>query len=217
MKSNYNNLKFNNPKRSVLEEIGNAVTHGVGSAFSIVALILMLNSSKNSLQTVYSIIYFLGMFLSFTSSTIYHSFKHGLKVKRLFRRFDYCSIYLLIGATFAPILLGFIGGTVGLVFFIAQWAIIATGITFFAIFSPSRLRPLHMTLYFTLGWCGIIFLPAMLSSLPLFCCVLGGGIIYSLGIIPFAMKKKCAHFIWHFFVLAGAVTQWIGIFLAIYN
>ena len=31
------------PKRSILEEIGNSITHGVGSIFSIVALILMLD------------------------------------------------------------------------------------------------------------------------------------------------------------------------------
>ena len=46
--------------------------------------------------------------------------------------------------------------------------------------------------------------------------ILGGGVIYSLGIIPFALKKKVSHFIWHFFVLAGAVVQWVGIYLTIY-
>ena len=30
------------PKRSVLEEIGNSITHGVGTIFAIVALILMI-------------------------------------------------------------------------------------------------------------------------------------------------------------------------------
>ena len=32
----------NPPKRSLLEEIGNAVSHGVGAAFAIVAIVLML-------------------------------------------------------------------------------------------------------------------------------------------------------------------------------
>ena len=34
----------------------------------------------------------------------------GSAAKRVFRRFDYTSIYLLIGGTFAPILLAHIGG-----------------------------------------------------------------------------------------------------------
>ena len=46
--------------------------------------------------------------------------------------------------------------------------------------------------------------------------ILGGGIIYSLGIIPFAMKTRVAHFIWHFFVLCGAVVQWVGVYIYIY-
>ena len=50
----------------------------------------------------------------------------------------------------------------------------------------------------------------------LFGLILGGGVIYSLGVIPFTMKKNVAHFIWHFFVLGGAVVQWIGIYLVIY-
>ena len=120
-------------------------------------------------------------------------------------------------ATFAPILLSYVGGTFGIVFFIVQWAVIITGITLVAVFGPARLKFIHMPLYLVLGWCGILFLPQMLKSDPWFAFyILGGGIIYSLGIIPFVMKTKVAHFIWHFFVLAGAVVQWVGVYLYIY-
>ena len=77
----------NPPRRSVLEEIGNATTHGVGAAFAIVAFILMLNHASTTLEKVSSYIYFFGLFFMFTISCIYHSFKYGLKVKRIFRRF----------------------------------------------------------------------------------------------------------------------------------
>ena len=46
--------------------------------------------------------------------------------------------------------------------------------------------------------------------------ILSGGITYSLGIVPFIIDKKVSHFIWHFFVIAGAVIQWVGIYLYIY-
>ena len=55
------------------------------------------------------------------------------------------------------------------------------------------------------------------DSLPLFFFMLGGGLLYTLGIIPFAIRKKGAHFIWHFFVLFGAVTHWFGIYLFLYR
>lgn len=209
--------KSNMPYRSILEEIGNAITHGVGSVLSIIAFILMLISSTNMNERIGGIIYFIGLFTLFTMSCLYHAFPYASKVKRVFRRFDYLSIYLLIGATFAPILLEYIGGTLGVIFFIIQWVIIILGVTFVAIFGPSKLKIIHIILYFILGWSGLIFLPQMIKSdLGFFFYILGGGIIYSLGIIPFAINKKTAHFIWHFFVLVGAIVQWLGIYLYIY-
>ncbi len=223
LKENYNSLDkidekaINVPHRSVLEEIGNAVTHGVGSLFSIFALIMMLIKQDSSIKLVSAFVYFFGMFFMFTMSCLYHSFKYGSKVKTLFRRFDYTSIYLLIGSTFAPILLVYIGGTYGIVFFIIQWIIIITGIVLVCVFGPHRLRFIHMPLYLLLGWSGLMFLPRMIQDdWQLFLFILGGGIVYTLGVIPFAIKKKVAHFIWHFFVLIGAIIHWIGIFLYIF-
>lgn len=223
IKENYLSLEsveervINVPHRSILEEIGNAVTHGVGSLFSIFVLILMLIKQDSSVKLISAFVYFFGMFFMFTMSCLYHSFKYGLKVKTLFRRFDYTSIYLLIGSTFAPILLIYIGGTYGIVFFIVQWVIIVTGIVLVCVFGPHRLRFIHMPLYLLLGWSGLMFLPRMLQNdLKLFLFILGGGIVYTLGVIPFAIKKKTAHFIWHFFVLFGAVIHWLGIFLYIF-
>lgn len=207
----------NPPYRHVLEEIGNAVTHGVGSLFAVAAFLLMLLASDSFADKFSTYIYGIGMIILFTMSCLYHAFPYGSTVKRIFRRFDYSSIYLLIGATYTPILLSYLGGVKGIVFCAIQWAIICTGITFIGIFGPAKLKWLHMPLYFILGWCGIIFLPYMIQhDFILFLYILGGGIVYCLGIIPFAMNKKVSHFIWHFFVLAGAIVQWLGIYFYIY-
>ena len=198
------NYKQVMPRRGILEEIGNAVTHGVGSLFSILALILMLINSETSVEIISSIIYFIGMFMMFTMSCLYHSFKTESKVKRLFRRFDYLSTYLLIGATYTPILLCFIGGILGFIMCSIQWIIIIFGVTMIGVFGPNKIKWLHFTLYIILGWCGVLFLPKLIKDLAFFLLILGGGIIYTLGLIPFKLNKKIAHFIWHFFVLFGA-------------
>lgn len=205
------------PKRAVLEEIGNAVTHGVGALFAIFAYVMMIISAAEPLEYVSASIYFFGMLMMFTMSCLYHAFAHGSAVKRLFRRFDYTGIYLLIGATFAPVLLCEIGDIFGWVFFIVQWAVIITGIVFISIFGVGRLRILHMSLYITLGWSALILLPMLIKDqFALAMWILAGGIAYSLGLIPFSMKSKAAHFIWHFFVLAGAVLQWVGIYIHVF-
>lgn len=207
----------NPPKRSVKEEVGNAISHGVGALFALLAILLMLTASKSAVEVFSATVYFVGMFLTFTISCLYHSFRYGSRVKRLFRRLDYLSIYLLIGATFAPILLSCVGGTAGLVFFCAQWAVIFVGVTLISIFGTHKLRPLHFTLYFILGWSGLMLIPQMIAhSWVLFACVLGGGVIYTLGIIPFFLNRRASHFVWHFFVLGGAVAQWLGIYIGIF-
>ena len=47
---------INPPKRSVLEEIGNAITHGLGAVFAIVAFILMLMQSDTPSEIASAII-----------------------------------------------------------------------------------------------------------------------------------------------------------------
>lgn len=205
------------PKRPVLQEIGNAVTHGAGAVFAIVSLILMLVAADSAAETVAACLYSGFMFITFTVSCLYHSFKHGTAVKRLFRRFDYSSIYLLIGATFAPILLAYFGDAFGITFFVIQWSVIAVGISLVAVFGPTRLRFIHIPLYVVLGWSALMLLPRMMAGeFYMAMWILAGGVVYSVGIIPYAIKYRASHFIWHFFVLAGAVVQWIGIYVYLY-
>ena len=90
-------------------------------------------------------------------------------------------------------------------------------ITFVAVFGPGRPKALHPVLFVVLGWCGLVFLPRLVrENLPLFLTTLAGGIIYTVGVIPFALKRSGAHFLWHFFVFFGAAVHWIGIYLFLY-
>ena len=205
------------PRRSVLEEVGNAVTHGVGALLSIAGAVLLLVRAKTGVQITAAIIYGFCLIMMFLMSCLYHSFRWGSTVKRVWRRFDYISIYLLIGGTFTPLWLLYWGGIWGTVLCIAEWVIIVTGITLIGVFGPEKARRIHMAMYLVLGWCGLIFLPRMIKQdIPLFIFILGGGLLYTLGIIPFALKRKGAHFIWHFFVLFGAIAHWFGIYLYLY-
>ena len=126
-------------------------------------------------------------------------------------------LYGVIGATFAPVLLSCMGGAFGITFFIVQWAVIITGVTLVSVFGPTKLRFIHIPLYVILGWSALMLMPAMIAFdvwLALF--ILFGGIAYTLGIIPYAIKARVSHFIWHLFVLIGAAVQWVGIFVYIY-
>ena len=94
------------PVLTILEEVGNAITHGVGAVLALAGFILLLLKSDTGMKVMASCFYGISLFILMLMSCLYHSFKSGSKVKRIWRRFDYSSIYLLIGGTFAPLYLG---------------------------------------------------------------------------------------------------------------
>lgn len=208
----------NEPPRLTLgAEVFNAVSHGLGALGAAAALTLLLLRSHGGMELLASCVYGISMVLMMLMSCVYHAMPAGSGAKRVCRRFDYTSIYLLIGGTFAPILLLYLGGTVGIVLFCVQWAVILTGVTLVCVFGPGRWRALHFTLYFLIGWSGLMFLPRMYAQSPvLLGFIFAGGLAYTLGMIPFAGKKRYDHCVWHVFVLAGAALHFVGIYTQIY-
>lgn len=205
------------PRLTAGEEVFNAVSHGVGTGLAIAGLVLLLLRSDTPLKLTASLFYGISMVVMMLSSCIYHAMPTGSRIKRICRRFDYTSIYLLIGGTFAPILLVFLGNHVGITFFCIQWAVILFGVTLVAVFGPGKWRPLHFTLYFVIGWSGLLFLPTLYRAKPaLLLLIFLGGLAYTLGMIPFARQRKYDHCVWHVFVLLGALFHWFGIYNFLY-
>lgn len=205
------------PQLTAGEERFNAVSHGLGVLGAAAALTLLLVRSHGAMELLASCVYGISMVVMMLMSSIYHALPTGSRAKRICRRFDYTSIYLLIGGTFAPILLLYLGGKLGVTLFCVQWAVILAGVSLVCAFGPGRWRALHFTLYFLIGWSGLVFLPRMyLHSRTLLYFIFAGGLAYTLGMIPFAGKKKYDHCIWHVFVLAGAVLHFLGIYTQIY-
>lgn len=205
------------PRLTAGEEVFNAVSHGLGALGAAAALALLLLQSRGAAELLASCVYGISMVVMMLMSCVYHAMPAGSRAKRVLRRFDYTSIYLLIGGTFAPILLVYLGGAAGTALFCVQWAVILAGVALVMAFGPGRWRALHFTLYFLIGWSGLAFLPRMyLESRTLLGFIFAGGLAYTLGMIPFAGKRKYGHCVWHVFVLAGALLHWIGIYTQIY-
>lgn len=206
------------PHLSIGEEVFNAASHGAGALLAVAATVLMLLRSDTGARVMASCFYGISMMGMMLMSGIYHAMPTGSKAKRVLRRFDYTSIYLLIGGTFAPILLVYVGGRLGVTLFCVQWGVILAGVSLIMIFGPGRWRALHFTLYFVLGWSGIIMLPEFYANArELLWYILGGGLVYTLGMIPFARQRKYDHCVWHLFVLAAAALHWMGIYQWIYH
>ncbi len=200
------------------EEIANAVSHGIGAIFGLVALVLILLASQTWQEYLSGTIFSLAIFLLFISSTLYHAFPPSLGVKRLFKRFDHISIYLLIGASFAPLLIVVAEQPFGIIFFAVQWVIIILGIVFKAVFID-KLQVFHVVMFLLLGWSALLIM-GQFERLPTtaFYLTVWGGIAYSLGVVFYASSRKFkyAHFVWHLFVLTGVVLHFIANYGFIY-
>ena len=205
------------PRLTVGEEVFNAATHGAGALAAAAGMVLILLRAQPGLEVLAGCVYGISMVLMMAMSSLYHAMKSGSTAKRVCRRFDYISIYLLIGGSFAPIFLVYQGTALGITLFCIQWGIILLGMVLIAVFGPGRLRPLHYTLFFLIGWSGLMFIPDFYANnRPLLWFILMGGVVYTLGMIPFVRRRKYDHCVWHLFVLAGAALQWVGIYTCIY-
>ena len=65
------------PRLTVLEEVGNAVTHGVGAALAVIGFIFLMLKSDTGLKVIAACIYGMSLFFLMLMSCLYHSFKSG--------------------------------------------------------------------------------------------------------------------------------------------
>jgi hemolysin III len=202
--------------QSLGEEIANAISHGIGALFGIAALVLMLIKSNDGYDIFGSLVFGISMILLYTMSCLYHAFKKDTLVKRIFKRFDHISIYVLIGGTFAPLFIIAIDKPLGWIYLVLQWAIISVGIMFKAV-KINRFQVMHVIIFLGLGWSGLTLAPTLIETYPnVFYLILSGGIFYSVGVFFYATRFfKYSHFVWHIFVLLGTVSHFFAIYLYI--
>jgi hemolysin III len=203
------------------EEIFNAVSHIVGGAFGLAALITLLYFSRgNAIYSVATGVFSASIIILYTMSALYHFLPNGI-AKGVFRVFDHCTIYLLIAGTYTPYCLIALGATpFGLFILTCEWVLAAAGITMNAIAMNNKVvKALSMVMYVLMGWFIVISFKQLLAFLSpaSFWLLLLGGVAYTSGLIFFAFGKKVKYFhaIWHIFDLLGTVLQFTSILLMI--
>lgn len=211
------------PSYSTSEELINMISHIVGGAFGIVALVLCVVFSaihRNVWGVVGSSIYGASLILLYTASSIYHGLRPGMG-KKVMQVIDHCTIYFLIGGTYTPILLSSIRkvspGWAWTLFGIV-WGLAAMAATLTAI-DIKKYSKLSMICYIGMGWSIALAAKTAIEAIPLpgllWC--LAGGIAYTIGAILYGIGKKhrYIHSVFHIFVLAGSVMQFVCIFFYI--
>jgi hemolysin III len=202
------------------EEIFNMISHIIGGALGVVALVLSVVFSalfSNTWAVVSAAIYVSSIIILYTASSVYHGL-HMSTGKRVMQVIDHCAIYLLIAGTYTPVALCSIreySAVWGWGIFGAVWGFAFLGISFTAI-DIRRYEKLSMIFYLGMGWCIIIAAEPALAAIPLsgISWIFAGGISYTIGagIYNLGKKKRCAHSVFHIFVVLGSILQFFGIF-----
>ena len=206
--------KVSLPNQSMGEEIANSITHGIGIALSIAALVLLVvfSSQRGDVWQIVSFsIYGATLVILYLFSTLYHSFRNK-KVKFFFRLFDYASIYLLIAGTYTPVTLTILRGPLGWTVFGIIWGLAILGVVKQFVFFH-KFHAFSVITYLIMGWLIVLVIKPLLSevSFMFFMWTLIGGLSYTLGIIFFVWDKMpYNHSIWHLFVLGGSISHFFA-------
>lgn len=202
------------------EEIFNFVSHIVGGALGVVALILSILRSAfigDAWDVVGSAVYGASLITLYSMSSIYHALKPPA-AKKVFQVLDHCTIYFLIAGTYTPILFSAIREVSPLwcwVIFGIEWGLTALAVTLTAI-DLKKYSVLSMICYIGMGWCIIIATPTLLKAISPegFWWLLAGGISYTVGAVFYGFGKKCRyiHSVFHLFVVLGSILQFISIY-----
>jgi hemolysin III len=205
----------NRYNQTLLEEVANSISHGLGLALSIVGftvLIILASQKGDPWRLTAYIIYGLSLTTLYLFSTLYHGLTHS-RTKAIFRRLDHSAIYLLIAGTYTPVILISLRTTWVMFLLPVVWVMAILGV-YMKVFYIHRYERLTLAFYILMGWMALIAAKPLFNSVPIesFIWIIVGGISYTTGIIFYAWRRlPYQHTIWHMFVLLGSISHYIGI------
>lgn len=201
------------------EERFNMISHIVGGAIGVVALVLCVVVAAlhgNGWGVVSGAIFGVTMILLYTMSSIYHGLREGMG-KRVLQVIDHCTIYSLIAGTYTPILLSAmrpIDPVSSWILFAIVWSLAIVAIVLTAI-DLKRYQAFSMICYIGIGWAIIFKIPLLVEAVGIdgFWLILAGGVSYTVGAVLYGLGKKhrYVHSVFHIFVLGGSILHLLAI------
>lgn len=209
------------PTYSKGEEIFNMVSHIVGGALGIAALVLCIifaAKSHSAIGVISSCIYGVTLITLYTMSSIYHGLRPGMG-KKVMQVLDHCTIYFLIAGSYTPVLLVAMRPqypVLAWTLFAIVWgcAILACVLTAIDL---RKYKVFSMICYLAMGWVIIFFIKQTYDVMSLggVIFLVTGGIAYTIGSVLYGLgkKRKWMHSIFHLFIIAGSALHFFAIIL----
>lgn len=145
-----------------------AITHGVGALMAVLGtatLLLRAVRLGDGLLFAVFLVYGLSMICLYTASTLYHCLNTTVAARIALRKYDHCSIYLLIAGSYTPICLTALSDGVGRPLLIAVWAVGLLGIAL-TIAKLGIPRWLTSAIYLFMGWLALFAIVPIHRAMP---------------------------------------------------
>ncbi len=207
-------------KYLIVNEVLNAVTHGIGCGLAIAGLVILLIKGArlgSPLHIVSYAIYGAMMILLFLSSTLFHSLIFT-KAKKVFQVFDHDSIFLLIAGSYTPFCLLSVKGWLGWALFTLIWLLAISGVVYksLTLHKKDTVSKVSTLIYLFMGWLCLVAAKDLWLSLGSVgtALLVYGGVAYSVGALFYSLKNvRFMHVVWHLFVMLGAALMYFSILL----
>lgn len=208
-------LRVKVPSYTLGEELFNAISHGIGAALSVYALVLLLLRAHGALAVTCVSIFGASMILLYTNSCVYHALSRNLAGKKVLRVLDHCNVYVLVLGTYLPAALLGVGGALGWALFGLTAAFTALGVTLTAI-SVDRFKGPQVICHLVSGWSILIGIPQLLQTMGSAGVrfLILGGVMYTVGSVLYGLgsRKRYIHSVFHIFCLLGTFFHFWGIY-----
>ena len=197
------------------ELIADGVVHVIGVAFGLVAatvLIVLTAVYASPIDVAAVSVYVVGLLAMLVLSATYNLWPIS-RAKWVLRRFDHSAIYLLIAATYTPLIIELKDSSFAIALLIGVWCLAISGVVL-KLALPGRYDRVAVGLYLAMGWSGMMLYDSVVKALPAMALwfIVAGGVLYSFGVIFHAWQRlRFQNAIWHCFVLLGAACHYTAI------
>jgi hemolysin III len=195
------------------------VTHAYAFWVALAAAVVLTVLVEPGTPRVASVVYGVGLCGLFAASGTYHRWRWNPRWRPLLRRIDHSTIFIFIAASYTPVALLVMHGTLRWVILVAVWTGAAIGVILSVAWITAP-RVLSAACYLALGWTVVFALPQMVDRLDVAPLVLFavGGLLYTVGAIVYATKRPNPwpstfgfHEVFHALVILAAAVQFVAL------
>jgi hemolysin III len=195
------------------------VSHQWAFWFALAAAAALVALAPSGVARFAAVIYGAGLCLMLAASALYHRLKCSDGVRNLLCRIDHSAIYVFMAASYTPVALLLLEGTLRWAVLAFVWAGALGGVALSVAWVTAP-RLLFALSYVGLGWAVLVAFPELMSDLDAAPIILfgAGGLLYSAGAVIYALRRPDPwpttfgfHEVFHALVIAAAVTHFVAI------